>query len=329
MNSVLVEAPARLHLGFIDLSASLSRKFGSLGVAISGISTRLVVTPNKDLGEISHTAVEHSAEADRVARYREMVVGALKPGIEPLITVEQHIPSHAGLGSGTQLALAIGRGISEAYAIPMSTAKIASVTKRGARSGIGIGVFDTGGFVVDLGRGPNTELPPELCRLEFPSEWAVVLVKDLQHCGISGVNESDAFQKMAPMKASLAAALSHHTLMGVIPSVIERDFQRFVQSLEFIQHGIGEYFAPYQGGGAFTSKTVAAMMSKIKSRYHELGVGQSSWGPTGFIFCPDLAQAKELYESCQNDFLPEIENANLEISIHEPRNTGATISCID
>lgn len=329
VKSVVVEAPARLHLGFIDLSGSLSRKFGSLGVAISGISTCLTVTPEKELAEVARRSVQHSAEFERVVRYSKLIVETLNLPSEPLIVVERHIPSHAGLGSGTQLALAVGRGISEAYGIPLTTAKIASLTKRGARSGIGIGVFDSGGFVVDLGRGPKTELPPELCRLDFPEDWACVLVKDLQHRGISGVNESDAFQKMAPMKASLAAALSHHTLMGVIPSVIERDFAQFVRSLEFIQQGIGEYFAPHQGGGAFTSQPVAKMIGKIKSLYPDLGVGQSSWGPTGFIFCPDLARAKEVYASCQNDFLPEMENADLEVSIHQPRNTGATITHID
>jgi predicted sugar kinase len=32
-NKITVIAPARLHMGFIDLSGSLGRHFGSIGVA--------------------------------------------------------------------------------------------------------------------------------------------------------------------------------------------------------------------------------------------------------------------------------------------------------
>ena len=34
-----VSAPARLHLGFLDLGGGLGRRFGSLGVAIDGCDT--------------------------------------------------------------------------------------------------------------------------------------------------------------------------------------------------------------------------------------------------------------------------------------------------
>ena len=36
-----VEAPARLHLGFLDLHGGLGRRFGSIGLTIDGLSTRL------------------------------------------------------------------------------------------------------------------------------------------------------------------------------------------------------------------------------------------------------------------------------------------------
>ena len=323
MKSVVVEAPARLHLGFIDLSGSLSRKFGSLGVAVSGISTRLTFRPGTQLD------VGNGPESERVAQYQQMIMKHFGWTNGSQITIDEHIPSHAGLGSGTQLALAVGRGISALYGQPISTAEIAEITKRGARSGIGIGVFESGGFVVDLGRGPETVLPPELCRLEFPSEWAVVLVHDHYHCGISGNSEASAFQKMTPMKPSMAAALSHHTLMGIIPSVIERDFSQYVRSLEFIQNGIGEYFAPYQGGRPFTSERVASMIERIKTKYPELGSGQSSWGPTGFVFCPNMAQARELLSYCENELTPAVDYDGLRCSIHEPRNHGATITHLD
>ena len=41
---VTVLAPARLHMGFIDLSGALGRDFGSIGIALNEIHTRLTVT---------------------------------------------------------------------------------------------------------------------------------------------------------------------------------------------------------------------------------------------------------------------------------------------
>ncbi|MDP3904770.1 MAG: GHMP kinase, partial [Methylococcaceae bacterium] len=40
-SKVSVTAPASLHMGFIDLSGSLGRHFGSIGVALNEINTRL------------------------------------------------------------------------------------------------------------------------------------------------------------------------------------------------------------------------------------------------------------------------------------------------
>ncbi len=40
-SAVTVDAPARLHLGFIDPNASLGRAFGSVGLTIDGHGTRI------------------------------------------------------------------------------------------------------------------------------------------------------------------------------------------------------------------------------------------------------------------------------------------------
>ena len=40
---VTVAVPARLHLGFLDLDGGLGRRFGSIGVAISDLHTRVAV----------------------------------------------------------------------------------------------------------------------------------------------------------------------------------------------------------------------------------------------------------------------------------------------
>src|SRR5260370_13087261 len=42
---VVVFAPARLHLGFLDLDGGLGRRFGGLGLTIDGFGTRLRMAP--------------------------------------------------------------------------------------------------------------------------------------------------------------------------------------------------------------------------------------------------------------------------------------------
>ncbi|MFD0935973.1 GHMP kinase, partial [Methylobacterium trifolii] len=41
VSAVEVEAPARLHFGFLDLHGGLGRRFGSIGLAIDAPAVRL------------------------------------------------------------------------------------------------------------------------------------------------------------------------------------------------------------------------------------------------------------------------------------------------
>ncbi len=43
-DSVIVEAPARLHLGFMDLSSGVGRRFGSVGLTLESVCTRVCAT---------------------------------------------------------------------------------------------------------------------------------------------------------------------------------------------------------------------------------------------------------------------------------------------
>lgn len=313
---VQVEAPARLHLGFIDLCGALGRQFGSLGLTVSGISTRLSIIVG-DHPEFRAAG----AEQERVTRYAAQLARHFGVKEKFSVRVDEFIPGHAGLGSGTQLALAVGRAMSALFELDMATAEIATVTARGARSGVGIGVFDSGGFIVDLGRGKNTVVPPVLTRLDFPDDWGVILVRDENYVGISGDDEKNAFFAMEPMQGSLAQALSHHILMGIIPAIMEHDFCRFCASLAFVQETIGEYFAPFQGGQRFTSPTVAATAAAMKASWPEVAIGQTSWGPTGFVFCPSLELMQEILDSRLVSVNPD----GLLFSGHHGRNHGAKV----
>jgi beta-RFAP synthase len=311
---VTIESPARLHLGFVDLSGDLGRKFGSLGLAIEGLST--IVTATRSDG-LSATGLE----SERTLKYARDIFAALH--LDPCVALEVHsaIPAHAGLGSGTQLALAVASAIAAVCDLERSVPDLAALTGRGARSGIGIGVFATGGFVVDGGRARNTVVPPILARFDFPDDWRVILVQDEADEGLSGSAETAAFSSAPAMRPALAERLCRLTLMGVFPALAERDFATFAASITQIQEIIGDYFSPWQGG-RFTSPDVAAAVGYLHDAHGLQGVGQTSWGPTGFAFAPSAAQAVAAINAAAARFA---DRPHLHFSVHEVRNVGASI----
>ena len=133
--SVEVDAPARLHLGFLDLHGGLGRRFGSIGLTIDTLATRLHAEKCNSITAIG-------PGADRALKYARSYIEAqgIKGGVE--ISLQQTIPDHVGLGSGTQMALAVGTAIERLYGGDRNSAVIARTLNRGNRSGIGIGAFD-------------------------------------------------------------------------------------------------------------------------------------------------------------------------------------------
>ena len=146
-DGITVTVPARLHLGFLDLNGGLGRRFGSIGLAIS------------DSEDQSHNpSIEkylgfRSGKRSRVQQYLQTMERSLALAGAHAVRVAQTVPAHAGLGSGTQLALAVAAGLRRLHNLPLDVEADALKLGRGARSGIGIGLFHRGGFVVDGGHG--------------------------------------------------------------------------------------------------------------------------------------------------------------------------------
>ena len=97
-----VSAPARLHLGFLDLNGGLARRFGGLGVGLKGLST--VATARRS----DRLRVKGGDEGVLRAARAALAYFRLDEGVE--IEIQAAPPRHQGLGSGTQLALAVGAG---------------------------------------------------------------------------------------------------------------------------------------------------------------------------------------------------------------------------
>jgi beta-RFAP synthase len=310
---VEVFTPARLHLGFLDLNGGLGRRFGSLGLTLDEIGTRLRLERGERPAAVGPSA-ERAAACLAALRDRLGAPNAVR------LTLCEAIPEHIGLGSGTQLSLAVAAGLAALAGRPTPARSLAPLVERGARSGIGIGAFDAGGFLVDGGKGSTDAPAPIVARVAFPASWRIVLIFDRARRGLSGAQETAAFRKLPAFPAGLAAHLCRVALMRLLPGLAEEDFRAVGESIGEIQDRVGDHFAPAQGG-RYSSSRVAAVLHWLRGAGFE-GVGQSSWGPTGFVLVASEEQARALADEMTKRFGGDGE---LSFRICSGRNRGAEI----
>lgn len=307
--SVSVIAPARLHMGFLDLSGALGRNFGSIGVALDMPATRIVISKSTEK-QISNL---------RAQKVVTIFCEVFNVSQNLTIEVIEEIPAHVGLGSGTQMALAVGTGLNALYDLQLSVREIAAVLDRGLRSGIGIGIFEQGGLVVDGGRGENTITPPMLAHFDIPQEWRFILVFDKRGQGLHGTQEIEAFKNLPPFPRAQAEKLSYLLLMQALPAIAEKDLVCFGEVITALQKTVGEHFSPAQGG-IFTSHDVALAMDWLSER-GAVAIGQTSWGPTGFCLTENFEIAHNLVQEAQTVF----EHTPLEFKVVSARNRGGEV----
>ena len=311
IHTVEVSTSARLHMGFFDLSGGDS-KFDGLGLAIDAPCTQITIAKNEK------TLID-AKSSENVLNIVENLVKASNLKQHFSLTINQVIPMHAGLGSGTQLALSIGAGLNQLFDLQLSVSQIAATVKRGVRSGIGIAAFEQGGFLVNAGKTDN-HLPAIAMRQTFPADWRVLLVQDSAHIGVHGTVESQAFKTLKPTKDSLRAMVFAH----MIPAMQRADLLAFGAYMADLQAYNGEYFAPIQGG-CYASSDVAEVLAWLQGN----GVaclGQSSWGPTGFAIVETAQEAEQLQHQAQLVFAVK---RNISFKIVRGKNTGASISILE
>jgi beta-RFAP synthase len=195
-------------------------------------------------------------------------------------TVHQAPAEHVGLGTGTQLGLAVARLVAEhAGLADPPIARLAALAGRGLRSGIGLHGFALGGLVVDGGRRREDDegVPPLLCRHDLPDDWHVLVVLPGPSPGLHGNDEVRAFASLPPIPDAETDRLCRLVLLGLLPAVVERDLDAFGRALTELQHGVGRLFSPAQHG-LYAHPDSAAIVRFLRAEGLH-GVGQSSWGP--------------------------------------------------
>ncbi len=233
-----IKTPSRIHITLIDLNGSIGRIDGGVGLALE--------EPNVEIKARESDAIEIGGRGYNLDRFRlvaEKMSQRFGGGIR--IEVVSDYKPHVGLGSGTQISLAVGRAFSELHALHLSTREIAELTGRGGTSGIGVAAFDYGGFIVDGGHSRREKkdfLPssaskakpaPLIARHDFPDWKVVIAVPELT--GFYGRREVDLFQEVCPIPLEEVRELSHLILMKLLPGIVESDFDAVAASIRRIQ----------------------------------------------------------------------------------------------
>lgn len=310
---VSVVTTARLHMGFFDLNGGLGRSFGSIGVSLDRPLTELSAWRADGFSAVG-------PGAGRAVKVAEKQAKALKLQSGMHMRLAQAIPEHAGLGSGTQMSLAVGLAMNKLYHLGLVMEDVALLTERGARSGIGLGTFAAGGVVIDGGRGAQTVIPPVIARADFPEAWRILLIFDHAESGVHGAEEIEAFRSLPEFPADSAAMLCRHVLMQALPALAEHDLETFGAAIRELQERTGDHFAPVQGG-----RYASPLVTKVLQWLNDHGVacfGQSSWGPTGFAVFANELEAKDFQQKLEAQFLRQ---ATLEFMLCKGRNEGALL----
>lgn len=305
-----VVTTARLHFGFLDPSGRGTQPFGSFGLALDRPKTSLKLTPARSFQA-------NGPEHERALRYVRSIAQSCGSDASYKLDIEGAIPPHAGLGSGTQLALAVGSAFAALEGVSLDLPQIASRLGRGTRSGIGIATFQQGGVVLDSGPSEG-RLPKLLSRVEFPGQWRVLLIFDPETRGFAGPEEISAFEALPDFPETETEDLRRRVTQVALPALAAGDFDAFCEQIGHLQTRMGGYFAPAQGG-SFTSARVSGAIDWLRRR-GLTGVGQSSWGPTGFAFVASEAEGETLLAELRG-----LGHQGLTFDLASGRNEGAKV----
>lgn len=287
------------------------RSYGGIGVMVDRPGIQLRMKPAAEIvaqGPLADRAVWFAKDA---ARHWDF---AAEEGA--LIEVAAAPREHVGLGSGTQLGLAVAAGMwhlwrrapsepQEEYFFDRSEVlDLADAVARGKRSCVGIHGFTRGGLIVESGRytadtssRPPTRLSPMVARVRLPSAWRCVVLVQKDAVGFWGEAERKVFSALPPVPREVSAELARIALLELLPAASEGSYEDFCDALCAYGTVAGKPFET-----ASRNLPHAEAMADLIELLRELGVrgaAQSSWGPTVMGCCKTLEQAGEILEQLE------------------------------
>lgn len=313
--SVSVTAPSRIHFGLFGGKSQHERSFGGLGVMVDQPGLQLSIQPASEMRY-------EGLQSQRTKQFTEswLRFTGHTPSTAFHVVLHQCPESHIGLGTGTQLGLAVAAGLfqfccGETPAIET----VAESVGRGKRSGVGTYGFLHGGLIVDRGKTANEKLAGLDLHLPFPEDWRFVLIKSEADSGLSGTQEENFFTESTESLIGKRNQLIEIAKSQIVPAVIKKDFDTFSQAVYQFGKTSGSYFSKVQGG-PFNGRRITEIITRLRE-FGFMGVGQSSWGPTVYAVAKSDNEANRISE------LMSIHLSRQETMIvTRPSRGGATIS---
>lgn len=237
MNMIKVVSPSRLHLTLIDLNAELGRVDGGAGITLE--------SPGMELLAAEADNVEIVGDSLLAGKMRKAADALLPEGKGIKLQINDSLPDHVGLGSGTQAALSAAAAINKMYGLGKSIRELAIAVGRGGTSGIGVAAFENGGIILDGGHkfkdkcafSPSaaSHVPPGpvLFRRDFP-DWPIVLAIPNTK-GAHDAEEVDIFKKYCPIPLAEVQEICHVILMQMLPALVEEDLESFGKAINHFQ----------------------------------------------------------------------------------------------
>ncbi|MCE4619103.1 MAG: hypothetical protein F7C37_06660 [Desulfurococcales archaeon] len=303
---VIVNAGSRLHAGFHIIGDKIHRiEYAGAGFYVEKPNIRVVV---KDCGEATY---------DGPPDFGDPVTFVIeKTGFTGCVQLEKAPRRHIGLGSTTQVMLAVYHGIKLLRGEGIGGRDLLEagfkLLERTKASTVGTLLYAYGGFVSGVG----LPLPSDfsVLRLPVPSDWRfVIVIPDIAR-GLSEEEERRylGLPKPAPQRVKQLMAIGFHYL---VMGVVRRDLDLVLDGLKSMQTATGLYFSSIQGG---VYRSDVARIVDEASR-DGIVLAQSSWGPTLYtITTPDSAESdKKTLEMIMREV-----GVRGEVIVSSPRNMG-------
>ena len=115
--------------------------------------------------------------------------------------------------------------------------------------------------------------------------------------GVHGKKELNEFKELKKSKFINSNSNFKSLAMNIIPGIVEKNFTEFSNGIREIQDNMSKIF--YGNKNKFASSIIEQIFLNLKKN----GVncfGQSSWGPTGFIFFENAKKRNELLKYLEN-----------------------------
>lgn len=305
--SVRVRTGSRLHFGLLNTGSP----FGGIGVMVDDPATEVRITPSDRWDCSTQDNDRITAIAERLSRHKtHRALPACR------VEVLQRAPSHNGLGSGTQLSMAVADALCrfERMDVPPETLAC-KIADRGKRSAVGVHGYLHGGLIFETAV-TAAKLNRIHTRVELPRQWTIVVVRPREQSDVvSGRLEKDQFDKLPLVDPTTHSELRMHIEEAIVPAAKAADFDTFADAVSRYNEASGKLFASVQGG-AYNGAAITSLVQWLQKQCIA-GVGQSSWGPGVFTWFEDRDAAEEFVEQLSN----EIEL----ITITAPRNRGREI----